>query len=487
MLRDYQVDLFNKLRTKMAAGFRKVIAAMATGSGKSVVAIEIIKGALAKGKRVAFCVDRIVLAEQFAKMCYDAEINDFSIMQADNQLYKPHYPFQIITAQTLARRDVEPFDLVIVDEAHMIYKSLMEKMSKWDKSFWIGLTATPYTKGLGKYWDGLVTGMTMVELIKNGYLVDYDVYGPQKYEPDLNGVKTVGDDYNKKQLAERTDQKKLIGDMVEHYHKVIEGKKTMVMAVNIAHAEHISAQFNENGVKSDFIHCYLPHDEIREKLDRFKNNGVMIMASVDMLSRGFDMPSCEAIIVGRPTKSVNYHIQALGRVLRPYNGKEKAIILDHAGNCKRLGMPSWYVPEHLDDGTRKEKKNISKERLPKECPMCGYLKEVGVYKCPKCGFEPKRKPGVLTVDGELKLMSKINVQNERLKRATQDSKDKLYAKLRAGASVIGYQDGWAAHQYRKYFGVWPARKVEPDKNFMEFLKTQDINYARKILFSLLSK
>lgn len=468
----------------MSIGWRKVIMALSTGGGKSAVAIEIVKGALSKGKRVAFCVDRIILAEQFAQMCYDAGITDFSIMQANNQLYKPHYPFQIMTAQTLARRDVEPFDLTIVDEAHLIYESLLKKMDEWENGYWIGLTATPYTKGLGKYWDGLVTGITMDELIKQKFLVDYDVYGPTKYEPDLVGVKTVAGDYNKTQLAERTDKKKLIGDMIEHYHKLINGKKTMVMAVNIPHAENIAREFNENGIKADFIHCYLNRDDIKYRLERFKKNGVMVMASVDMLSRGFDMPNCEAIIVGRPTKSVNYHIQALGRVLRPSEGKEKAIILDHAGNCKRLGMPSWYVPDHLDDGKKKDsKKAIEKEKLPKECPQCGFLKDVGVYKCPKCGLEPKRKSNVMTVDGNLELMSKI--KKERLKNATQDDKDKLYSKLIAGATAVGQNPRWAYFLYRDYYGVHPAHNVSMDKDFHDFLKSQSRKKALDIMFSLI--
>lgn len=454
-----------------------------TVTHNSAVAIEIIKSALAKGKRAAFCVDRIVLVEQFAQMAYNAGVTEFSILQADNPFYRPHLPFQIMTVQTMARRDVEPFDLVINDECHIIHKTLLEKMTKWEKSFWIGLTATPYTRGLGKYWNGLVTGITMSQLIEQGYLSNYDVYGPASYEPDLNGVKTVGDDYNKKQLAERTDQKKLIGDMVEHYQKLIPGKRTMVMAVNIPHAEHIAQEFNENGIKADFIHCYLDADEIKAKLARFKNGETTLMSSVDMLSRGFDMPNCEAIIVGRPTKSVNYHIQALGRVLRIADGKERAIILDHAGNVKRLGFPCSYVPKELNAGEKKETKKIDKEKLPKECPQCHVLKPAGQYKCPKCGFEPKRKPGVVTVGGDL-----VKLQKERLKEATPIDKDKLYAKLLAGARAIQFQDGWAAHKYREFYGVWPHNKqVQMDRGFFEFLKKQNRGVAIRIVFSLIQK
>lgn len=489
MLRDYQVDSFNKLREKMTSVLRKVILAMPTGSGKSIVAIEIIKRALAKGSRVAFCVDRIILADQFAQMCYNAGVTDFSIMQADNQLYKPYCKFQIMTAQTLARRNVEQFPLVVVDESHIVYKILVKKMIDWDKTYWIGLTATPYTKGLGKLWQGLVTGITMEALIKREVLSDYDAYGPKKYAFDIEGIPIVGGEFNQEKLGERAAQTKIqrVGDILEHWFRLGKDQKTIVRCVDVADAEYVAERFKENGVDADCIHCYLGQDIVREKLNRFKNDGTVVLTSVNMISRGFDMPECKVLIDAKPVKSTNDFIQVWGRVLRGLPGK-RATILDHAGNGYEHGMPHWYEPTRLDEGKRGEAKPYKKKKIsPKECPNCGKLleKELGVYRCQKCNIELKSQSKVETIDGELELMDKE--RKERLKKATPESKNKLYSKLLAGARAVGWKDGWAYYKYKEYFGVGPAHKAEMDGDFYEFLRRQDKGKAVRIIHSLINK
>jgi len=479
MLRDYQIKSIDGIRDAFRKGLRRVILALSTGAGKSRCAIEVINGALAKGKRIAFCVDRIILVDQFSKMAYDAGLKEFGIMQANNPLYNPAASFQIVTIQTLARRNSAPFDVVIYDEAHVIHKSLIKKMEEWKDSYWIGLTATPYTKGLGKYWQGLVNGTKMNDLIKAGQLCEYVVYGPSK--PELTGVRTVGDDYNKKDLAEKTNNPKLIGDIVENWFKLANGKRTAVMAVNIAHAESIADEFKAKGIAADVIHCHLLPEDVKQKLADFKSGKLQVLSSVDMISRGFDMPECQCLIVARPTKSLNYHIQALGRVLRPDPSKEFALVLDHAGNVERLGFPCDHTPEYLDDGTPNEAaKRKKKEALPKPCPECFFIMAPKERKCPKCGFEKKKKSGVTVEAGNLQELQKL-----RLKDAVKPDKDKLYAKLLAGAKAVGFKDGWAAHKYKEYYGVWPKNKPEPDKVFYDWMSKIDKYRAMKVLFSLI--
>jgi len=475
--RAYQQQAIIDIRNEFKKGNKKVLLTQPTGAGKAVIALQIIIEALCKNKRVAFFLDRITLLDQFAKLIYDSGIDQFGIMQADNVEYNPELPLQIITAQTLSRRMIDKFDLYIVDECHVIYKSILTEMKKYPDSYWIGLTATPFTKGLGKVWDSLVNSVTTAGLIKEGFLSKYIAYGPSK--PDLKGVKTVGDDYNKKQLAERTDQKQLIGDIVEHWFKLASDKRTVVMAVNVAHAEHICESFKEKGIKADVIHCYLKNGEAPERLQRFRDGELQMLCSVDMISRGFDMPAADCIIIARPTKSLNYHIQAIGRVLRASPGKEYALILDHAGNIERLGFPDEEFEMKLDMGIKKPKeKGKPKEKLPKPCPKCFTLFKG--QECPKCGFKKKRQPGVETKDGELKQLTPV----ERGKKTTIENKEKLYAKLLAGAKAANFNNGWAAHKYREYFGVWPAKKIEHDQQFHDFLINLPRQRMMKIIWGL---
>lgn len=479
-LREYQKYAFNELKIYFAGGIKRAIISQPTGSGKSHLAMEFIKGALAKNKRVGFCVDRLVLLDQFSEMVYNAGIKEFGIMQANNSLYRPSLPFQIITAQTLAKRDIEPFDLVVWDECHIIYKVLLELMKKWENTYWIGLTATPFTRGLGKYWEGLINGTSTAKLIKEGFLSEYTVYGPS--QPDLKGIRMSAGDYNKKDLAKRSDKKKLIGSIVEHWFKLAADRQTVVTAVNVAHAEHIADEFKKENVAADVIHCYMNREDIKRKLKMFREGELRILSSVDMVSRGFNQPDISCLISARPTKSLNYHLQVLGRGLRIAPGKSNLLILDHAGNIERLGFPCDEFPMILNvgrDQLKKKKTESAKKAMPHPCPKCFFMKSPGQKECPKCHFEEKRLPGIETEQGELQ-----EIQKRRLKKSSQGNKDAIYARLLAGALVVGFKDGWAAYRYKEHFGVWPARKVGMDNSFYNWIKGQTKGQQFKILYSI---
>jgi len=458
---------------------KRVILTLPTGSGKTVIALHIVKKALDKNLKVAFICDRLSLLDQTAKFMYQQGL-DFGIIQGDNELTDFGKQFQICSAQTLSKRNHIDFDFLIIDEAHIMFKHQLELLKNANGAYFLGLTATPFTTGLGKYWDELVSYKGTGELIKEGYLSQYTVYGPSK--PDLKGIKMSAGDYNKKDLAKRSDKKKLIGDIVEHWFKLADDRHTIVMGVNVAHAEHIAEEFQKQNVKADVIHCYMNREEVKRKLDMFRSGELQMLSSVDMISRGFDMPMADCVIVARPTKSLNYHLQALGRVLRIFDGKKNAIILDHAGNVERLGFPCDEFPMILNvgrDQLKKKKTESAKKAMPHPCPKCFFMKSPGQKECPKCHFEEKRLPGIETEKGELQ-----EIQKRRLKKSSQGNKDAIYARLIAGAKIIGYKEGWASYRYKEHFGVWPARKVGIDSSFYDWLKSQPKRQQFKIVFSI---
>jgi len=460
---DFQEKAIQDTRAAFAKN-KRVILSMPTGSGKTVVALMAVKSALDKGRTVAFVCDRLTLLDQTANFMFKQGL-EFGIVQGDNPLTDYGKQFQICSAMTLAKRKKQYFDFYILDECHIKIKHQLDLLGSGDGSYFLGLTATPFTRGLGKHWEALVTSKRTGDLIDDGFLSAYEVYGPSK--PDLTGIKMSAGDYNKKDLADRTDKKKLIGDIVEHWFKLAPERHTIVMAVNVAHAEHIAESFKEKGVNADVIHCYMDRDEVRNKLQAFRDGKLQMLSSVDMISRGFDMPRADCLICARPTKSLNYHLQALGRVLRIHDEKKNALILDHAGNIERLGFPCDEFLMELDMGivNKKKKEKDDKKPLPKPCPKCFFMKPPAVRECPRCGFKSEKQHLVETKEGMLK-----KLQKGRLKSATPESKDKLYAKLLAGARAAGFQSGWAAHKYRENFGVWPARRVQPDIGFYQWAK-----------------
>lgn len=474
-LYDFQKEAIDLTRQAFRNN-KRVILSLPTGSGKTVIALHIIKKALEKKLKVAFICDRLSLLDQTAKFMYQQGL-DFGIIQGNNELTNFGKQFQICSAQTLARRHKD-FDFYIIDESHIMFKHQLELLKNGNGAYFLGLTATPFTRGLGKYWDNLVCPKKTDELIRDGFLSKYIVYGPSK--PDLKGIKISAGDYNKKDLAKRTDKKKLIGDIVEHWFKLASTRHTIAMGVNVAHAEHIAEEFKKQNIKADVIHCYMNRDDVKNKIDAFRNGDLQILSSVDLISRGFDMPRADCLIAARPTKSLNYYLQYSGRVLRIFAGKENALILDHAGNVERLGFPCDDFLMELDNGSvRGKSEKNKKEAMPKPCPKCHFMKNPSQQECPKCHHKTKKHPNVVTEKGSLE-----QLQKKRLKKATPERKEKLYSKLLAGAKAAGFKDGFAAHKYKEHFGVWPVNKPEMDYQFYEWVKTLPKGRMMNVIFSL---
>ena len=203
MLRDYQVDAIDRARKSYATGHKRPMLMAPTGAGKTQIAIQIIRNAVSRGNRVLFTVDRIQLIDQTAKVFYEAGL-DFGVIQANHPLTRSRAPVQLASVQTLTKRIMPPrFDLVINDEAHVTYEKLTALMNLW-QSPCLGLSATPFTKGLGKIYDDLIVVETTQGLIDKGYLSDFVAYGSMGV--DLSGVRTQAGDYNQKQLGERVNQ-----------------------------------------------------------------------------------------------------------------------------------------------------------------------------------------------------------------------------------------------------------------------------------------
>jgi superfamily II DNA or RNA helicase len=485
VLRPYQAAAVQNCRHSMAGGAQRIILCSPTGSGKTEIGMAFVKAARAKGKRVAFLCNRIHLVEQASRRFRKAGISH-GIIQGSNTR-EAWAPVLVASIQTVARRGLPEVDLLIIDEAHAVAGSKdFREVIRLAKCPVIGLSATPYARGLGKHYGDLggalfeqmVVAATIPELIADGFLVDVDVYAPA--EPDMTGIKqsrnAFGElDYSDTDVARAVDKPELVGDIVEHWMRLAKGTPTVCFASNIAHSQHIVQQFIAAGVPAEHIDCYTDDEERAAILKRIETGETQVISNVGILCEGWDMPACKTMILARPTRSLIRHIQMAGRVLRPFPGKERALILDHSGSVSRLGFPTDEFPLELDDGTpRKAGAGGDRpEKLPKACPSCSYMKPAGVHQCPVCGFAPAKQSDVTVGEGEL-------VQLKR--KAPKMEKQAFYSQLVAIAEAKGYRDGWIAHKYREYFGVWPRGlqdvAVEPTKAVYDFLKHLQIRHAK---------
>lgn len=468
-LRQYQQDAIQALRQEIAAGRRRIGLSSATGSGKSRIMLEMALSAARKGKRVVVICDRIQLVQQMSGHMHGAKLSH-GILQGENS--KAEYlPVLVASIQTVAKRGLqEGADLVLIDEFHGCggraeYHKVIEEAMQAPKTVVIGFSATPWSRGLAKHFESLggplfeslVTTVPIQQLIDEGFLVDADVYAP--CDPDLTGVKTTAGDYNEKQLGEAMNRTTLVADIVSTWIARAYGLPTVCFATNILHSKAICEQFMKSGIVAEHIDCYTKDDERLAILERVASGQTTIICNAMLLTTGWDFPACRCMILARPTKSLVTYVQMVGRVLRPYPGKDRAIVLDHSGTCMRLGFPTddrSDIP--MCDGKPKagggEKKD-KPEALPKACPSCFFLKAAKVRKCPACGFEPRAPSNVEVIDGELTLMKKSarHVKTDKEKRF--GGKQSCYSQLLAMAEEKGFKEGWAANKYRSIWEVWP--------------------------------
>jgi superfamily II DNA or RNA helicase len=460
-LRDYQGETVRQAREFFRQGKKKLVIMLATAAGKTVISTHMIKQAAAKGLRCGFVCDRIELINQTSARL-DMEGVSHGVIQGDHPRYDPAEQVQVCSIQTLARRKTKQFDLIIVDEVQTFHAAHKRLLMENDGSFIIGLSATPFTKGLGKHFDGLISPVTAKQLIEQGHLVDFKVYGPKTI--DVSGVKTIAGDYDQKELGERADKPKIVADIVKTWMEKGGNRQTICFATNVAHSKHIVREFCKAGVMAEHIDSFTDKETRAAILKRLANFETRIVSCVDILTKGFDCPVVSCIIQALPTKSLMRHIQQIGRGLRTSQGKIDCCVLDHSGNHERLGFIDDIEFTELDDGKKKEasskKAKEKPEKLPLVCPSCDYMKPAGVRKCPACGLIAEHIADVETEEGELR-----EVKRNR-KGYTLAQKQAFLAGLNSYAVEKGFRIGrggvygWSLHKYKDFFGCDPCSKIE---------------------------
>lgn len=478
--RPHQDRALAMLRTSVGGGCTRPMLKIATGGGKTFVAAMIITSARQRGKSVVFIVDAITLIDQTVEAFYAESIRDLGVIQADHPMTDLRRPVQIASVQTLQRRGMPPADIVIVDEAHCRHEWLEKLMAseEWAKTVFIGLSATPWSRGLGNIYGDLICPISMADLISEGLLSPFRVYAAA--HPDLTGVKTVAGDYHEGQLAEVMSEGGLIANIVDTWRRRGEGRPTVVFAVDRAHAAKIQGRFHEAGIGCGYIDCFTERAERTRIRDRLAAGEIKVVANVGCLTKGVDW-ALGCIVLARPTKSEILYVQMVGRGLRVNAGIPDCIILDHADNTLRMGFVTDVDARNtiLCTAAKGERQaQPRKEALPKECPSCTFLKPPKTRECPACGFEPERTSEIEEHDGEL-----VEITTARLK-ADRAEKQRWHSQLRFIAKQRGYSSGWVAQTYRKRFGVWPRgldmyRTTQPEADVRNYVTSTLIRYAKR--------
>ena len=433
-----------------------------TVTHNSELAIKLSDLAQQKGTRTAIISDRRVLVNQLSER-FDKYGIAHGVQMAGHDRRDPSEPIQLCSAQTLEAYGSMPyFSLMVIDEAHRLRKSLKNYIENNPTVKVIGLSASPFTKGLGQVFSNVVSKITTKELIEKKQLVPIRAFIAT--EIDMTGAKKIGGEWSDKETSDRGI--KIVGDVVSEWQKRTmeiygEPRKTIIFCAGVAHGMALSKEFARAGYNFVSV-SYKDEDEFKQRIiSEFKKplpeSGIHGLIATNMLTEGFD---CSDVVIGvmaRPfSKSLSSVEQQLGRLRRPFPGKEFAIINDHSGNFLRFQEELEDLYEngvsHLDDGKEKSQKEPSiEEKERAKCPKCGCVWESKGDTCSHCGHVRVRRNEVISVPGE---MTEIQVS----KKSHKIEKQQLYWEIVNYArrhSLPENQRGRAANIYRDIVGVWP--------------------------------
>lgn len=442
LLRDYQEDIYNKIKQCFREGAKGVCAVLPCRSGKSYVMAKIAQNADKKNSHVLILAHRNSLIEQHKELFEELKLicNNIRI--------------ESVFTEVRHLGEKGPVDLIIIDEAHLSGAKCYQKVCNYYNCRRILFTATPARLD-GKplnLADKMVIGINAKELIKRGKISDYDYYAPD-INIDLSGVEKVAGDYNNKQLGDVVRKATIYGDILKYYKKLGDNRQAIAYCINVEHSKDICKMFNENGIKATHMDATTNEKERLKIMNDFKQGKIQILCNCNLISEGITLPSASVGLLLRPTLSLPLYIQQSCRVLTPVEGK-KAIIIDYVGNVFRHGMPTenreWSLDSKIKDYYNENDDGTLKIRV---CPECFSTFETAPI-CPYCGAEYKLTQIEIENKKEIELR---RIEEEKVQRRKQysdnisekvknykDAKEcKNWYELVKWVQINGYKAGYA--------------------------------------------
>ena len=466
VLRDYQDRAVSA--TVAAIDDRPILVAP-TGAGKTVMGVAIARRLDAATLWVAH---RRELVAQAAAAVREAGGECGVILAGERPC--PEAPIQVASIQTLARRELPHHDIVVIDECHHATAASYARVL--DRPRVLGLTATPFRldgKGLGSAgFRRFVVAAHTDDLCADGTLHSPRVFAAPP--PDLSEVKITAGDFNLGALSRSDAVKALTGKIVDTWRKRADGRRTVAFAIDVSHAETIAANFRTAGVPAEVVHGTMPKDARAAVLARLASGATKVVANCMVLTEGWDLPALEVAVVARPTASLQLHLQMIGRIMRACDGKDGAVVLDHAGNYHRHGPVTKRHVFSLEDRVRPA---TDGEAPVRTCPACALVVPAGTMTCPECGYAwPVRE--VVEIDADLvEVELPIGHGDPFPVRAARWRAFLVEACriVRSQHAIEGF--GWdedttkkahaiASGKFKSRYGTWPLDVVENGRNVL---------------------
>ena len=443
-LRDYQREAVDSIYSYFNEHDGNPLIVMPTGSGKSFVMAAFIREVIERWSDQRILV--LTHVKELIQQNYVELVDHWTMAPAgiySAGLNRRDANKQIIFAgiQSVHKRanDLQGFDLILVDEAHLVprnsdtmYRRFLDDMKVMNENVKIiGFTATHYRLDSGVLTDGkdriftdIAYEVSVKLLIEQGYLCSLVTKDPT-HKLDTSGVKTRGGEFVAGDLAKAVD-KVTINEVVCREIRVrgSERKSWLIFCAGVDHAIHIRDILR----KQDIIAATITGDTNKMErefiLEDFKAGRIRAVTNCDVLTTGFNAPMVDLLAMLRPTKSTGLYVQMLGRGMRTALGKDNCLVLDFAGNIQRHGPVDDVRPQ----GSWKEKGEPGTAPM-KTCPKCQSVIYAGLIHCPGCNYEfPRNPPDMEPEASKLPVMKEVSepfwIEVETVVLARHYKKDK---------------------------------------------------------------
>ena len=360
-LRDYQTECLEALLARYRAGVRRTLVCLPTGTGKTLI-FAAFPGFFRMRKRMLVVAHREELLDQAREKIVRANPELTVEIEQAGRRASSTSDVVVASVPTLGRKgskrlvalDPEEFYLIVVDEAHhstaATYRRVLDHFGVFDegtRKFLVGFTATPKRgdgEGLDQVFEEIAFSRTLPEMILSGYLAPVAGWRVET-EVDLSRVRTRMGDFVQGQLSEAVNVKARNELVVKVFRERLEGRRTLVFCVDVAHANSLAKAFRKAGLAAASVTGETPTDKRRKTLGDFGAGRTQVLTNCMVLTEGYDEPSVAGIILARPTKSSLLYTQMIGRGTRLHPGKENVTIIDIVDVTRDhslVGLPTLF-------------------------------------------------------------------------------------------------------------------------------------------------
>ncbi|TWU21810.1 DEAD/DEAH box helicase [Bythopirellula polymerisocia] len=404
-LRPYQEEVKTAVYHHLRTRDDNPCAVVPTAGGKTPIMASICKDAVMQWNgRVLILAHVKELLEQTADKLHTVcpELQ-FGVYSAGLKRRDTDRAVIIAGIQSVYKRacELDAFDLVMVDEAHLIplegdgmYRQFLTDAQVINPNLRIiGFTATPFRLKTGTICtpDGFLNHICyevgVRELIRDGFLSPL-VTKAGKTKADTTSLHVRGGEFVANELEDLMDRGELVeAACAEIVEQAGNRNSTLIFAAGVNHGMHIvEALQRVHQIDCGFVCGATPTTQRDETLNRFKSGDLNYLCNVNVLTTGFDAPNTDCVALVRPTMSPGLYYQMVGRGFRLHPDKDNCLVLDFGGNVLRHGPV---------DSIQVSAKTCGNGEAPaKECPTCHALIATGYANCPHCGHEfppPEKK------------------------------------------------------------------------------------------------